>query len=285
MDLQALRFFSCPAACTWKQAHAVELSQNAGPTSFTPARLMPPRFHVPVPLLPMATLDLPAGPARHAQVLRLQPGDPVILFSGEGGEWHAEVTRMGRSDVQVRLQEHRAVDRELAAQVTLALGVPANERMDMVVEKATELGVTAIQPLMCERSVLRMHGERADKKLAHWQAVASSASEQCGRTRVPAVLPVASLTEWLRALPADAQDERRCMLSLRNAPPWNPVQHAIGRTLFLSGPEGGLTEPEESAARACGFAAVSLGPRVLRADTAPLAALAALALAASGIDG
>jgi len=238
---------------------------------------MPPRFHVDQVLRQGDAITLPSGPSRHAQVLRLQPEDEVTLFNGEGGEWSARVMRMGRSEVQVRVGEHHDVDRELHVGVTLALGMPANERMHTLVEKATELGVAAIQPLICERSVLRLAGERAGKKVEHWRGVAVAASEQSGRTQVPKLSPVMSLTEWLRGLASD-DETGRCVLSLRDAKPFDP--RACGAaTLFLSGPEGGLTELEESAARAAGFTPVSLGRRVLRADTAPLAVLAALALA------
>lgn len=235
---------------------------------------MPPRFHVPEPLQAGLELSLPAGAARHVQVLRLQPGDPLTLFDGAGGEWQASVTQMGRSEVRVLLQAHIAIERELPLAVTLAVGMPANERMDGLVEKATELGVAAIQPLMTERSVLRLQGERADKKIAHWQGVAAAACEQCGRTRVPLVAPVRGLADWLRALPAATGP--RFVLSLRTPQPLAAPREAA--VTFLSGPEGGLSEAEEALASAAGFVPVSLGPRVLRADTAPLAALAHLAL-------
>ena len=237
---------------------------------------MPPRLHVDLPLSAGATLTLPPGPARHVQVLRLQPGAPLMLFDGRGGEWEASVERMGRSEVAVRLGTHHPVERELALPVTLALGMPANERMDGVIEKATELGVAVIQPLMCERSVLRLSGERAQKKVAHWQAVALSACEQSGRTRVPEVAPVRTLPEWLRALaPSGAV---RWMLSFEEARPWRELAAPAAGVVSLSGPEGGLAPAEEALARAAGFLPVSLGARVLRADTAPLALLAALSL-------
>jgi 16S rRNA (uracil1498-N3)-methyltransferase len=254
---------------------------------------MPPRFHVPLPLQTGAELALPAGAARHAQVLRLQPGAPVTLFDGSGGEWSARVLRMGRSDVQVELENFHAIERELPMAVTLAVGMPANERMDTLVEKATELGVAAIQPLLCERSVLRLSGERAQKKVAHWQAVALAACEQSGRTRVPQVAPVQALLEWLDRLPPLADAPRpgaRWLLSLRDAMPAREALAAqpgaltslttLTSATSLSGPEGGFTETEEFAARRCGFVPLTLGPRTLRADTAPLALLAHLALAA-----
>ncbi len=233
---------------------------------------MPPRFHLAQPLKAGDTLTLPPGPSRHAQVLRLQPGDILTLFNGEGGEWSAEVEQMGRKDVQVRVGAHRAVDTELPLRVTLAVGMPANERMDHLVEKATELGVHAIQPLMCERSVLRLSGERAERKREHWQAVAVSACEQSGRTRVPAIEPVLSLSAWLRGLPPGPAS--RVLLSTAEAPPLPGADAVGGEIAVLSGPEGGLAAAEEACARALGFVPATLGPRVLRADTAPLAALA-----------
>ena len=237
---------------------------------------MPPRLFVDQPLRSGDTFALPPGPARHVQVLRLQPGAALTLFDGAGGEWDATVTQMGRSEVSVQLHALTDVNRELSLHVTLALGMPANERMDTVVEKATELGVAVIQPLVCERSVLRLSAERAQKKVAHWQAVALSACEQSGRTRVPQVAEVRTLTQWLQALPST--DAARWMLSLRAAPAVADMPALTGQMLCLSGPEGGLSPAEEDAAREAGFAPVSLGPRVLRADTAPLALLAYLGL-------
>ncbi|MES3012143.1 MAG: 16S rRNA (uracil(1498)-N(3))-methyltransferase [Pseudomonadota bacterium] len=237
---------------------------------------MPPRFFVDLPLQPGEPFSLPAGAARHVQVLRLQPGAAITLFDGAGGEWAASVVAMGRNEVSVRLGARAAVDRELALPVTLALGMPANERMDTVIEKATELGAVAIQPLLCERSVLRLSGERAQKRHAHWQAVALAASEQSGRTRVLQVAPVRSLAEWLRALPTD--DRARWVLSFDDATPLASLAPPRAGVVSLSGPEGGLSPSEEALARAAGFAPVSLGARVLRADTAPLALLAHLAI-------
>jgi 16S rRNA (uracil1498-N3)-methyltransferase len=239
---------------------------------------MPPRLHVAGPLCAGDTLVLPPGAARHVQVLRLQPGAALTLFNGDGGESAAEVVRMGRSEVEVRIGAHAAVERELSCRVTLAIGMPANERMDALVEKATELGVAALQPLLCERSVLRLSGERAHKKVEHWRAVAVAASEQCGRTKVPRIDEVMTLPAWLAA--SATASAQRVVLSLREAVPFAAIVDVDpAACIFLSGPEGGLTAGEETAAMRAGFAAVSLGPRVLRADTAPLAALAALGLA------
>lgn len=230
-----------------------------------------PRIFCSEPLTSGLELDLPAGAARHVQVLRMQPGDELTLFDGRGGEYLAKVTRMGRSDVGVAVGAHDAVEREGAARVHLALGMPANERMDWLVEKAAELGAASIQPLMSARTVLRLSGDRADKKVAHWQAVAVAACEQCGRNRVPKVHAMATLADWLRQQ-APVSGEQRYLLSLSEGA-GTLTAGAAGAAHFLSGPEGGLSPQEEAAALAAGFAPVRLGPQILRAETAPLAAL------------
>jgi 16S rRNA (uracil1498-N3)-methyltransferase len=270
-----------------------------------------PRFYCPTALVTGHTLNLPAGAARHVQVLRLQPGDGITLFNhgpgwnvGEaqthtsanngaltGGEFDATVTEMGRSHVQVEIGVHHATEREPRHPVHLAVGMPANDRMDWLVEKASELGVASIQPLMTERSVLRLSGERAEKKVTHWQSVAVAACEQCGGNRVPTVHPLLTLAQWLKAhheQAAPAWPAQRLLLSLREGSvplrslvsPLDAACSPAGEpapALFLSGPEGGLSLQEEDAALAAGFAAVSLGARVLRSETAALVALAVLA--------
>ena len=257
-------------------------------------------------------LELPPGAARHVQVLRLQPGDTLTLFDGgpgpgrSGGEFDATVVRMGRSDVVVRVGAHHATEREAPRAIHLLAGITANERMDWLIEKATELGVASITPLVAERSVLKLKGERADKKIAHWQAVAVAACEQCGRNQVPVVHPAVDLAGWVRAhsasasaavgahgageslarldagAGADAGAAQRLVLSLRTGTTALRTAAALGTghgaVCFLSGPEGGLSPAEEDLALLHGFAPTTLGPRILRAETAPLAALAALTL-------
>ncbi len=237
-----------------------------------------PRFFVDKPLRPDSLLGLPPGPARHAQVLRLQAGDSLVLFNGQGGEWSAEMIHMGKSEVQVRVHHHRPIERENSFHVTWALGVPTNERMNYLIEKATELGVSQIQPLICDRSVLRPHEERAARKVAHWQAVAVAACEQCGRNRLPLIAGVLSLPAWLSSLtsPPDAQAQR-FILSPKERTLWRPPESTQAHQLtFLSGPEGGLTDHEEMLAQNKSFSRVSLGARILRADTAPLMILSTL---------
>ncbi|WP_374675493.1 16S rRNA (uracil(1498)-N(3))-methyltransferase [Ideonella sp.] len=239
---------------------------------------MPPRLYLDVPLDAGTVLALPPEAARHVQVLRLQPGDALTLFDGRGGEWQAEVLHMGgRQQVEVRPLARHAVSRELPCAVTLAVGMPANERMDALVEKATELGVAVLQPLQCARSVLRLAGERAERRQAHWQAVAVAAAEQSGRTQVPRVQPVCTPAQWLATLPPAEGSQRHVLCFAPDARPASALCGSAGPAMVMSGPEGGLTPEEEALARQRGFAPVSLGPRVLRADTAPLAALVLLA--------
>ncbi len=242
------------------------------------------RFYVDAQLASGEPLSLPATAARHVQVLRMQPGDSITLFNGAGtieGEFEASVTHMGRSDVDVTIGHYTATDREAKRAVHLALGMPANDRMDWLIEKATELGVASIQPLMAERSVLRLSGERAKKKFAHWRAIAIAACEQCGRNRVPVIHEATSLSQWLKSTAEQASISQRLLLSLQGGT--QPLAQAVNITdstplLFLSGPEGGLSPTEEAAAIASGFKPVTLGLRVLRAETAPLACLAFLSL-------
>ena len=232
-----------------------------------------PRFYCPAPLQTGLALSLPPGAARHVQVLRMQPGDVITLFNGEGGEFEATVIRMGRSDVDVEVGMHNPVEREARRAVHLLAGITANERMDWLVEKATELGVASITPLMAERSVLKLKGERADKMLAHWQGVAVAAAVQCGRNRVPVIHAAVSLNDWMKK----ASPGQRWVLSLSEGTQPLSQMPKDEPVTVLSGPEGGLSPTEEACALAAGFAPVTLGARVLRAETAPLAVLAVCA--------
>lgn len=247
---------------------------------------MPARLYLEAPLSADAEFALPAGAARHVQVLRLQPGESVTLFNGQGGEWQADILRMGRQSVEVRVVAHDPVERELPIAVTLVAGMPANDRFDWLIEKATELGAAAIEPVVCERSVLRLSGERAERKREHWQAVAVAAAEQSGRTRVPVIAPVRSLPQ-AAALAAREADVPNWLLSLADAVPMaermaqdlgERMGAETGRLRVYSGPEGGFSAAEEALVRSIGARAVSLGARVLRSETAPLAVLAALGL-------
>ena len=245
-----------------------------------------PRLYLSAPIAPQQLIDLPPGAARHVQVLRLQPGDEVTLFNGAGGEWSARVVRMGKSAVTVQALAHAAIEREATRAVHLMAGWMAAERIDWLIEKAVELGAASVTPLVTARTQQRLAGERTDKKRAHWQAIAASASEQCGRNRLMAVRPPLPWDAALQPSEGGAEESpgagvsARWLLSLDVAAA--PLRHAIAASppgapvTLLSGPEGGLTPEEESAARSAGWQPVTLGARVLRAETAPLAALAVL---------
>ncbi len=314
------------------------------------------RLYCPIFMQSGMEIALPAHAARHAQVLRLQPGDAVELFhggvaalqaaaggagqpasagaalsaagsaavvasagAGRGtsaagafakglaaeespevcttGYFRATISHMGRSEVRAHINAWCAPEKDAGVQVHIVCGMPANERMDWLIEKATELGVASIQPVLTARSVLRLSGERAHKRVAHWQAVAVAACEQSGRTVVPPVWPIMDLRAFL-AQPAvqtrqaqaqqahGAQEGGACkwLLSLRpQSAAFAAVRAAIGKAsrapvYLLSGPEGGLAEDEENAAMAQGWQPLSLGAHTLRAETAPVAVLAALGL-------
>ena len=216
---------------------------------------------------------MPEAAARHAvTVLRLQVGDTLNLFNGEGGEYRASLVAVSKRETRVRLLEFDATERESPVDITLALGISAGERMDYSLQKATELGVTAIQPLATERSVVKLAGERADKRLAHWQLVVTAACEQCGRNRVPAVAPVQKLYAYLAAV---ERNQRLLMLSPDAAAPLKAARQSDS-VVLLVGAEGGFAPAEQAAAEASGFEPVKLGPRILRTETAPVAALAVL---------
>jgi 16S rRNA (uracil1498-N3)-methyltransferase len=232
-----------------------------------------PRFYCREALSPGAHVELPEPVARHAvRVLRLPPGAPMILFDGRGGEYPAHIERIEKDKVFAVLAAWREVERESPLAVTLVQALQAGDKMDYTIQKAVELGVRDIVPVESRRSVLKLAGDRAAKRVAHWQGVAASACEQCGRNQVPLVVPLERLEHWL-ARPADG------VLRLMLAPDAEETLSGITpatNVQLLIGAEGGLDPQEVIAARQSGFRAVRLGPRVLRTETAGLAALAAL---------
>ena len=218
------------------------------------------------------SLELPADTSRHIQVLRLQPGAAITLFDGLGGEYEACILQMGRHTVAVRIDSHQTLERESAVYSHIVIGMPANERMDWLVEKATELGVARITPLMTAHGVLRLNAERAHKRQLHWLGIAQAACAQSGRNTLPQIDVPQSWSAWLSTLPQDDSGSR-WMLSLSAAStPMNALAQTQ-RVVLLSGPEGGLSREEETQALERGFLPVRLGARVLRAETAPLAVL------------
>ena len=217
-------------------------------------------------------MELPADTSRHIQVLRLQPGAAITLFDGRGGEYEACILQMGRHTVAARIDSHQTLERESAVYSHIVIGMPANERMDWLVEKATELGVARITPLMTAHGVLRLNAERAHKRQHHWLGIAQAACAQSGRNTLPQIDVPQSWSAWLSTLPQDDSGSR-WMLSLSAASmPLNALAQTQ-RVVLLSGPEGGLSREEETQALERGFLPVRLGARVLRAETAPLAVL------------
>ena len=233
---------------------------------------MNPRFFCPDGLPPASDMPLPAAVAHHAErVLRLAVGDPVTLFDGQGGECAASILAFGR-EALARLGPRLAIECESPLQITLVQALASGDKMDWIVQKAVELGVAAVQPVAAERSVLKLAGERADKRVAHWQQVAVAACEQSGRNRVPVVGEILPLAKYL----ARPFDGTRLILApgadgalARKARPGRPVA-------ILIGPEGGWSPAELDLAARAGCAPLALGPRVLRTETAGLAALAAM---------
>jgi len=242
-----------------------------------------PRFYCPQPLHPGATVDLPEAVAHHLHVVRQQPGDELVLFNGEGGQARARLVEIGKRRASATVETIEAIEAELPYAVTLAQGLPeGSTKMDWIIEKAVELGVSSVVPLAAQRSVVRLQGERADKRLAHWQAVVVSAAEQCGRNRLADVAPVQDFNRWIAA---PSQDLTRILLSPRaeaSLATWARVTPARAVCLLV-GPEGGFSTLEEDAALAAGAIPLSMGPRVLRTETAGLAALAILAASWGGI--
>lgn len=231
-----------------------------------------PRIHCDFKLGPGAQFALAPEAAQHvAKALRLKAGDALMVFDGRGGEYDATIQRIDRDRVDVKVGAWRETDRESALALGLVQGVPEADKMDWIIQKATELGVGWIQPVICERSVVRLSGERAARREAHWRRVAIAAAEQCGRTRVPDVRPTLGFLGWV-AVPATAP---RWLLDPGAAP--MAAQPAVPPTLeLLVGPEGGLAERERELAIDRGCEPVALGPRVLRTETAAAAALAAI---------
>ena len=234
-----------------------------------------PRLFCPGDILAGGLLDLPDQAAHHAvRVLRLGLGDALRLFNGEGAEWEAEIAGVRKSAVSVRVGARLERDVEARLHVLLAQAMSTRERMDLTLQKAVELGVAQIQPLETRRSLVRLREERASRRVEHWRNLAIAACEQCGRNRIPTVHPIEGLSDWLGALPRDAAATRLILspearLSLRELP-------APQRIVLLAGPEGGFAPEEQELAQLCGFRAVRLGPRILRTETAALAAVAAM---------
>ena len=232
------------------------------------------RVYVDAALEPGASLSLTGGAAGHlTRVLRLRPRAALTLFNGRGGEYAASIERVQGSKVTVAVGAHEPIERESPFPLTLAQGVSRGERMDLVVQKATELGAARLVPVLTERSIVRLDEEQSDRKSSHWRAIAIAACEQCGRNRLPEVALPTQLSEFLRQ---PAGESVQLLLSPGATQRIEDVPRPARGATVLIGPEGGLSDAEQNAARTAGFTAVNLGPRVLRTETAAIAALTLL---------
>lgn len=254
--------------------------------AFDPETMTSPRFYCPGEITVGRIIELPASAAHHAaRVLRLEQGDQITLFNGNGGEFSAIIARIDKSGAMVAVEKQFDSERESPLNITLVQAVCASEKMDWIMQKAVELGVSRIQPIATRRSVVRLTGERADKRARHWQQIVASACEQCGRNHLPQVLPLLSLPDWLGEQMAVRKNSHAGVpgnLYFMLAPTAEkglrdfPEAAAAATLTLLVGPEGGLAPEEEAAARATGFVSLRLGGRILRTETAALAAVAAL---------
>lgn len=238
---------------------------------------MIPRLYCPVPLAPGAAIELPENAAHHARdVLRLSEGDEVTLLNGLGGEYRARLAQVAKKRVEAQVVEFFQRESEAPYPITVAQSLATGDKMDWVIEKSVELGASAIVPLAAARSVLRLDAARAAKRAQHWQAIVRAACEQCGRNRLPEVQAVTSMQDWLGA--QRAAPGLKLMLSPVHPKQFSELEKPLPGTpiTLLIGPEAGLSDAEEAAAQGAGFVPILLGPRVMRTETAALAALAAI---------
>ena len=232
-----------------------------------------PRFYVDFALSPDSVVELPDNVVRHLNVLRVKNTEEIVLFNGNGKAYPALPEVLEKRRASVRILREEATDNESPLNITLVQAVSAAERMDFTLQKSVELGVAEIRPVISERCVVRLSGERAEKRVARWQEIVVSACEQSGRNIVPKVLPLTTYAQALQQLP---QEPTKLLMSLNRAQKLSDVRPQSGKVVFMVGPEGGWTEKEEQQAFDAGFQSVTLGKRVLRTETASLAAIAAM---------
>lgn len=232
-----------------------------------------PRFYVDFALSPDSVVELPDNVVRHLNVLRVKNTEEIVLFNGNGKSYPALPEVLEKRRASVRILREEATDNESPLNITLVQAVSAAERMDFTLQKSVELGVAEIRPVISERCVVRLSGERAEKRVARWQEIVVSACEQSGRNIVPKVLPLTTYAQALQQLP---QETAKLLMSLNRAQKLSDVRLQSGKVVFMVGPEGGWTEKEEQQAFDAGFQSVTLGKRVLRTETASLAAIAAM---------
>lgn len=232
-----------------------------------------PRFYVDFALIPDSVVELPDDVVRHLNVLRVKNTEEIVLFNGNGKAYPALPEVLEKRRASVRILREEATDNESPLNITLVQAVSSAERMDFTLQKSVELGVAEIRPVISERCVVRLSGERAEKRVARWQEIVVSACEQSGRNIVPKVLPLTTYAQALQQLP---QETTKLLMSLNRAQKLSDVQPQSDKVVFMVGPEGGWTEKEEQQAFDAGFQSVTLGKRVLRTETASLAAIAAM---------
>lgn len=232
-----------------------------------------PRFYVDFALSPDSVVELPDNVVRHLNVLRVKNTEEIVLFNGNGKAYPALPEVLEKRRASLRILREEATDNESPLNITLVQAVSAAERMDFTLQKSVELGVAEIRPIISERCVVRLSGERAEKRVARWQEIVVSACEQSGRNIVPKVLPLTTYAQALQQLP---QETAKLLMSLNRAQKLSDVRPQSGKVVFMVGPEGGWTEKEEQQAFDAGFQSVTLGKRVLRTETASLAAIAAM---------
>lgn len=232
-----------------------------------------PRFYVDFALSPDSVVELPDNVVRHLNVLRVKNTEEIVLFNGNGKAYPALPEVLEKRRASVRIVREEATDNESPLNITLVQAVSAAERMDFTLQKSVELGVAEIRPVISERCVVRLSGERAEKRVARWQEIVVSACEQSGRNIVPKVLPLTTYAQALQQLP---QETTKLLMSLNRAQKLSDIRPQSGKVVFMVGPEGGWTEKEEQQAFDAGFQSVTLGKRVLRTETASLAAIAAM---------
>lgn len=232
-----------------------------------------PRFYLPENLSVGQTVSLPDGIIRHLNVLRVRTGTEITLFDGKGKAHAARLSFLEKRRAVAEILHEETADTESPLNITLIQSISSGERMDFTLQKSVELGITAIQPIISERCIVRLDGERADKRLTRWQEIVISACEQSGRNTVPPVLPIIGYREALDKMPSEST---KLIMSINRARKLADIRHPSGAIVFMVGPEGGWTEQEEQQAFEAGFQAVTLGKRILRTETAPLAAIAAM---------
>lgn len=232
-----------------------------------------PRFFIDIPLVCGASVRLPETIVRHIQVLRMREADSLILFNGQGGEYRATLTQLSKREAWCSIDLVDMVSRESPIWLGLAQGISSGERMDFTLQKGVEMGVCVFQPLAAERSVVKLSGDRADKRVMRWQEIVVSACEQSGRTIVPQVLPILSVEQWLTQTPVC---DARLLLSVLGTQRLANIARAPQSVWLMAGPEGGYSAKEEQQALDMGWSPVALGPRVLRTETAALAAVSAI---------